>query len=182
MKEDMYEIVYNDIIPENIGGYTVVYHNDFEIISVTGGLYIKGKEKYKRLLIKPLFKIEELTGEVIDEETKTIHRCHPFYVSMMTEEIMRRKIDAMKQKNHIFNKEQINNLRYICNCLYYQNMSDDAEEIENQYLEKSSFIPMSYDDMINKYLPMIKDTTKEHINSLWKPIYKMRNEPFPTIM
>ena len=135
-----------------------------------------------RILIKPVFKLEELTGEVIDEETNTIHRCHPLYTQIIADEIIRRKIDAMKQKNHIFNEEQINNLRYICNCLHHQNMSDCAEEIENQYLEKFSFIPMSYDDIITKYLPMIKDTTKEHINRLWKPIYKMRNEPFPTII
>ena len=142
---------------------------------------INGKKKYVRILIQPVFKLEELTGEVIDEETKTIHRCHPFYVSMMAEEIMVKKIEAMKEKNHIFNAEEINNLRFICNCLYHQEQVDMAEEIEEQYLNRTSFTPMSYEEILTKYLPNITDETKETIKRRWKPIYKMRGEQLPSI-
>lgn len=99
----------------------------------------------------------------------------------MADEIMRRKIDAMKEKNHIFSSCELNNLRFICNCLYHQKQDEMAYEIEEQYLERKSFTPMSYDEILAKYLPIITDETKETIKRRWKPIYKMRGEQLPSI-
>ena len=100
---------------------------------------------------------------------------------MIAEEIMIRKIDAMKKNNHIFSGCEIDTLRFICNCLYHQKQDEMAEEIEEQYLERKSFTPMSYDEILAKYLPIITNETKETIKRRWKPIYKMRGEQLPSI-
>lgn len=142
---------------------------------------INGEKKYARIIIKPIFKIEELTGEVIDEETKTIHKCHPLYTQSIADKIMQDKIVAMKEKNYIFSECELENLRFICNCLYHQKQDEMAEEIEEQYLEKKLLTPMSYDEILAKYLPIITDETKETIKRRWKPIYKMRGEQLPSI-
>ena len=64
-----YEIIYDEDInqyPLELNGYKMVYHNDFEILYLVGAhkpeAKINGKKKYARILIKPIFKIEELTG------------------------------------------------------------------------------------------------------------------------
>lgn len=167
--------------------YKIVYHNDFEIIGATRGdsisksAYIKGKEKYDRLFIKPIFKQSELTGEVIDEETKTIHKCHPFYTQIIAEQIMQDKIDSMKLKNHKFNKEQEEALRTMVLCLRQQNDYTAADEIEEQYLFPKSLKPLSYQEIIDTYKLLIKPEIKEQIIRQITPIYKLRGEQIPLL-
>lgn len=166
--------------------YKVVYHNDFEIVDLAGGgnqrPKIKGETKYCRILIKPIFKLEELTGEVIDEEKKVIHRCHPYMTQIIADAIVEQRIEDMKEKNYTFNKEEIENLRIICLCLYHQKQNKMAEEIEEQYLCKTSLSPMSYTEIINKYFSIITEDTLTVIRKRITPIYKLRNENIPTIL
>lgn len=185
-----YEIIYDEDInqyPIELNDYKIVYHNDFEIISATRGdsisksAYIKGKKLYSRLLIKPIFKLSELTGEVIDEETKTIHKCHPIYTQIIAEQIMQDKIDSMKLKNHKFDNEQLEALRTMVLCLRKQNDYTAADEIEEQYLFSKSFKPLSYQEIIDTYKPLIKPDIKEHIIKRITPIYKLRGEQIPLL-
>ena len=166
--------------------YKIVYHNDFELVDLAGGgnprPKIKGKQKYCRLLIKPIFKLEELTGEVIDEEKQIIHRCHPYMTQIIADAIIEQRIEDMKEKNHIFNVEQEENLRTLCICLYHQQQNEPAEEIEEQYLSKKSFNPMTYEEIIDKYLPLISNETLTRIRNRFTPIYKMRGEKLPTLL
>ena len=181
-----YEIIYDEDInqyPLEIDDYKLVYHNDFEMVCLAGGgnprPKIKGETKYPRILIKPIFKLSELTGEVIDEETKTIHKCHPFYTQIITEQIIQDKIDAMKLKNHKFNNEQEEVLRTMVLCLRKQNDYTAADEIEEQYLFPKSFKPLSYQEILDTYKPLIKPDIKDYIINHIKPIYKLRGENLP---
>ena len=182
-----YEIIYDEDInqyPLELNDYKIVYHNDFEIVDAVGGggnkdAKIKGKKKYARIVIKPIFKLSELTGEVIDEETKTIHKCHPFYTQIIAEQIMQHKIDAMKLKNHKFDNEQVDVLRTMVLCLRKQNEYTAADEIEEQYLFSKSFKPLSYQEILDTYKPLIKSDVKEQIIKRITPIYKLRGENLP---
>lgn len=181
-----YEIIYDEDInqyPLELNDYKIVYYNDFEIIDLKGAwnekVSVKGEKKYARLIIKPIFKLSELTGEVIDEETKTIHKCHPFYTQIIAEQIIQNKIDAMKQKNHIFNNEQQEVLRTMVLCLKKQNDYTAADEIEEQYLFPKSFKPLSYQEILDTYKPLIKPDIKDYIINHIKPIYKLRGENLP---
>lgn len=181
-----YEIIYDEDInqyPLELNDYKIVYYNDFEIIDLKGAwnekVSVKGKKKYARIIIKPIFKLSELTGEVIDEETKTIHKCHPFYTQIIVEQIIQDKIDAMKQKNHIFNEEQQEVLRTMVLCLRKQNDYTAADEIEEQYLFSKSFKPLSYQEILDTYKPLIKPDIKDYIINHIKPIYKLRGENLP---
>lgn len=185
-----YEIIYDEDInqyPLEIDDYKLVYHNDFEIVGATRGehksksAYINGKEIYNRILIKPIFKIEELTAEVIDEEKKIIHKCHPFYTQIIAEQIMQHKIDAMKLKNYKFDNEQIEILRTMVLCLRKQNDYTAADEIEEQYIFSKSFKPLSYQEIIDTYKPLIKPDIKEQIIKRITPIYKLRGEQIPLL-
>ena len=117
-----------------------------------------------------------------DEEKKIIHRCHPYMIQMMVDTIMEQRIEDMKEKNYTFNEEEIENLRVLCLCLYHQDNNEDAELIEEQYLCKTSLSPMSYTEIINKYLPQITQETITRIRNRITPIYKLRNEKIPTIL
>ena len=181
-----YEIIYDEDInqyPLEIDDYKIVYHTDFEIVDIAGAYKpkakINGKNKYTRIQIKPIFKIEELTGEVIDEETKTIHKCHPLYTQSIADKIMQDKIDAMKEKNYKFNYEQEEVLRTMCLCLRQQNDYTAADEIEEQYLFPKSLKPLSYQELLNIYTPLIKLQTKEKVINHITPIYKLRGEKIP---
>lgn len=178
-----YEIIYNEDTPLEIDDYKIVYHNDFEIVGQSkidiNIIFLNGKEPYKRIIIKPIFKLSELTGEVIDEETKTIHKCHPFYTQIIAEQIMQDKIDAMKLKNHKFNNEQEEVLRTMVLCLRKQNDYTAADEIEEQYLFSKSFKPLSYQEILDTYKPLIKPDIKDYIINHIKPIYKLRGENLP---
>lgn len=183
-----YEIIYDEDInqyPLELDGYKIVYHNNFEIVDLAGGGNqrgkINGKQKYNRMLIKPIFKLLELTGEVIDEQTKTIHKCHPFYTQTIAEQIIEQKMNATKQKNYRFNGEEIEVLRLMVLCLRKQNDNILADEIEEQYLTSHSFNPQSYQDMLNKYIPLINTHIKEQEIKRITPIYKLRNEILPKI-
>lgn len=178
-----YEIIYDEDTnqyPLEIDDYKLVYHNDFEIIDLKGAwnekVSVKGKKKYARIMIKPIFKLSELTGEVIDEETKTIHKCHPFYTQIIADKIIQDNIDAMKLKNHKFNNEQEEVLRMMVLCLRKQNDYTAADEIEEQYLDTKSFYPLSYQEIIDKYNSIIKPHIKEYIIKQITPIYKLRGE------
>jgi hypothetical protein len=182
------EIIYDEDInqyPLELNGYKIVYHNDFEIVGLTKIdipiVYLNEKEPFRRLIIKPIFKLSVLNGEVIDEQTKTIHKCHPFYTQTIADQIIQDKINAMKQKNHIFNNEQEEVLRAICLCLRKQNNNTEADEIEEQYLYPKSFNPLSYQEIIDKYNPLIKPHIKKQIVKQITPIYKLRNERTPQI-
>ena len=181
-----YEIIYDEDInqyPLELNDYKIVYHNVFEMVDLAGGgnprPKIKGETKYCRILIKPIFKLSELTGEVIDEETKTIHKCLPFYTQIIAEQIIQDKIDAMKLKNHIFNQEQQEALRTMVLCLRKQNDYTAADEIEEQYLFTKSFKPLSYQEILDTYKPLIKSDIKEQIIKRINPIYKLRGENLP---
>lgn len=179
-----YEIIYNEDInqyPLELNGYKIVYQNHFEIIDLKagGGLKINGEKKYARIIIKPIFKIEELTGEVIDEETKTIYRCHPLYTQTIVDKIMQDKIDAMKEKNYKFNNKEQEVLRTMCLCLRQQNDYTAADEIEEQYLFSKSLKPLSYQEILDIYTPLIKPQTKEEVINHITPIYKLRGEKIP---
>lgn len=183
-----YKIIYDEDInqyPLEIDDYKIVYYNDFEILGQTKVdipiVFINGKEPYRRLIIKPIFKLSELTGEVIDEETKTIHKCHPFYTQRIAEQIMQDKIDSMKLKNHIFNKEQQEALRTMALCLRQQNDYTAADEIEEQYLFPKSLKPLSYQEILDTYKPLIKPDIKEQIIRKITPIYKLRGEQIPSL-
>lgn len=181
-----YKIIYNEDInqyPLELNSYKIVYHNDFEIVDIAGGANpspkINKQTKYCRILIKPLFNYSELTSEVIDEETKTIHKCHPLYTQTIADKIMQDKIDAMKEKNYKFNNEQEEVLRTMCLCLRQQNNYTAADEIEEQYLFPKSFKPLSYQELLDIYTPLIKLQTKEKIINHINPIYKLRGEKIP---
>lgn len=183
-----YEIIYDEDInqyPLEIDDYKLVYHNRFEIVGQPKIdlpiVYLNGKEPYRRIIIKPIFKLSELTGEVIDEERKTIHRCHPFYTQIIAEQIMQDKIDSMKLKNHKFNNEQEEVLRTMCLCLRKQNDYTAADEIEEQYLFPKSLKPLSYQEIIDTYKPLIKPEIKEQIIRQITPIYKLRGEQIPLL-
>lgn len=183
-----YEIIYDEDInqyPLELNDYKIVYHNDFEILDLAGGVNqrpkIKGETKYVRILIKPIFKLSELTGEVIDEETKTIHKCHPFYTQIIAEQIMQDKIDSMKLKNHKFDNEQEEALRTMVLCLRQQNDYTAADEIEEQYLFPKSLKPLSYQEIIDTYKPLIKPEIKEQIIKRITPIYKLGGEQIPLL-
>lgn len=181
-----YEIIYDYDInqyPLELNDYKIVYHNDFEIVDIAGGANprpkINKQTKYCRILIKSIFKIEELTGEVIDEETKTIHKCHPLYTQSIADKIIQDKIDAMKEKNYKFNNEQEEVLRTMCLCLRKQNDYTAADEIEEQYLFSKSFKPLSYQEILDTYKPLIKPDIKDYIINHITPIYKLRGEKIP---
>ena len=166
--------------------YKIVYHNDFEIIELKCAynekVKVNGKNKYARIIIKPIFKIDDLTGEVIDEEKQIIHRCHPYMTQIIADAIIEQRIEDMKEKNHIFNAEQIENLRTLCICLYHQQQNEQAEEIEEQYISSKSFNPMTYEEIIDKYLPLITKKTLTKIKNKFNPIYKLRGEKLPMIL
>ena len=95
---------------------------------------------------------------------------------------MEQRIEDMKEKNYIFNEGEIENLRILCLCLYHQNNNEDAEIIEEQYLYKTSLHPLTYTEIINKYLPQITQETITTIKRKITPIYKLRNEEIPSLL
>ena len=92
---------------------------------------------------------------------------------------MQDKIDAMKLKNHKFNNEQQEVLRTMVLCLRKQNDYKAADEIEEQYLFPKSFKPLSYQEILDTYKPLIKPDIKDYIINHIKPIYKLRGENLP---
>ena len=85
----------------------------------------------------------------------------------------------MKENNYKFNNQQEEVLRTMCLCLRQQNNYTAADEIEEQYLFPKSFKPLSYQELLDIYTPLIKLQTKEKIINHITPIYKLRGEKIP---
>lgn len=85
----------------------------------------------------------------------------------------------MKLKNYKFNNEQEEVLRIMVLCLRKQNDYTSADEIEEQYLFSKSFKPLSYQEILDTYKPLIKPDIKDYIINHIRPIYKLRGEKLP---
>ena len=66
-------------------------------------------------------------------------------------------------------------------CLRKQNEYTAADEIEEQYLFPKSFKPLSYQEILDTYKPLIKPDIKEQIIKRIAPIYKLRGEQIPSL-
>lgn len=159
----------------------------FEIVDIAGGANprpkINKQTKYARILIKPTFKPEDIDTEVIDQEKKVIYRCRekdiPYVLQLIQDKDMKEKM----KKATKFTEEQIEHLRYIALCLRFQNNKTEADMVEEQYLFRELLEPLEYDEIVNTFLPLIKDKEAvKRANNKYKLFQTLRKEQLPNFL
>lgn len=166
--------------------YKTVYPQRFEIIGLSQldgipTVFINGRAKYRRLLVKPFIKEEDRNYEVIDEEDKVIYKVPEWLIPQIIEQIEYRRMTKDWKKTYNFNEQQQEILRVLELVLYKQGDEEASDLIRNQRLEKLQPEVYDYEYLFNYALSKIdKDVYEKEINRL-KSIYNLRNESMPVI-
>lgn len=112
----------------------IVYPQLFDIVGVTGidrvpYVFINGIQKYRRLLVEPVIKMEDRDCEIVDEETDTIYAVPEWMIPIIIEKIEYERMTKDWKKTIQFTGEQEDTLRLIEQLLFFlQPNSTEGED------------------------------------------------------